>query len=314
MFRQYYSTESADLLLEKPGILSVISFNTNCAASFSPGLVAAGIETLSPEVVEVIEVDDGQIERGISNNCHWSQSDTLIFASVWLTGEDCINIADSTSRAYEELLKLIKERGCPHPLRFWNYVPNINQGDGDRELYKQFCSGRHDAFLRQGFDKAAFPAASALGHYVEGALICVIAAKEPGRHFENPKQQSAYDYPRQYGPKSPSFARATAAHINNSEILFISGTASILGHETQAPESFSGQLDITLQNIQNLIIHVNQNAMKIAQMRVYLRHPEDYPEARNRIAREYPDCPVVYTHADICRGSLLVEIEALCYS
>ena len=65
-----------------------------------------------------------------------------------------------------------------------------------------FCKGRYEAFIAEGFEPKQFPAASALGHAKPIFQVYVIASKQANQHFENPDQVSAYDYPRQYGPKA----------------------------------------------------------------------------------------------------------------
>src|SRR3546814_12468443 len=54
------------------------------------------------------------------------------------------------------------------------------------------------------------PAATAIGRCDDARVVQVywLAARTPGMPVENPRQVSAYRYPRQYGPQQPSFARA----------------------------------------------------------------------------------------------------------
>src|SRR6185312_12015184 len=53
-------------------------------------------------------------------------------------------------------------------------------------------------------------AATAIGHHGPEGLLQVYAlcAAQPGQALENPRQVSAWKYPRRYGPTAPSFARA----------------------------------------------------------------------------------------------------------
>jgi hypothetical protein len=71
--------------------------------------------------------------------------------------------------------------------------------------------------LRQTFktiprelDEAALPAATCIGRFdgVRRLQVYWLAAREAGLPLENPRQVSAFRYPRQYGPQSPSFSRA----------------------------------------------------------------------------------------------------------
>jgi enamine deaminase RidA (YjgF/YER057c/UK114 family) len=139
--------------------------------------------------------------------------------------------------------------------------------------------------------------------------------------IENPRQISAYSYPKQYGPRSPTFSRATLAFQDEAQTLFISGTASILGHETAHPASVGLQTRETLVNIRAVI---EQAVLKgfapvdIASglaLKVYVRHAEDFAEVVGIIQEEFGTLSeLIVLQADICRVDLLVEIEAVCWS
>lgn len=313
LFRQFYSPEPAHQLLDLPGCLAVVTHNDKCAPASKLGVIPVGLEILGDPVNEVICLGNSAVERGRSGRCMWSMNQHAILVALWLEPALCDSLASATEIAYHEILALIQQRGFAHPVRAWNYLPNINHGLGDQERYKQFCEGRHQAFAASGIDHASYPAASALGHYSEGAVIYLLAGKDQPQHHENPAQLSAYQYPRQYGPKSPSFARATTASVApDSPALFISGTASILGHASQAVDCIEQQITITMHNIDRLIDHIDANIGHPSLLKVYLRRREDLALTQRLVTRHYPNSAVAYVHADICRDSLLVEIEALC--
>src|SRR5204862_4731485 len=118
--------------------------------------------------------------------------------------------------------------------------------EDDTEHYKRFSTGRHDALIAAGFAKSDFPAACAVGMRGGNLAIHFLASRERGRNVENPRQVSAYDYPRQYGVRSPSFARATVAADGS---VFISGTASVVGHETLRIGDVGAQCEETIANL-----------------------------------------------------------------
>ena len=126
--------------------------------------------------------------------------------------------------------------------RIWNYFPEINGDRDGLERYQRFCMGRHQAFSEHYGDyKLALPAASAVGTLSGPFQLYFLAGRQKAIHIENPRQISAYDYPPMYGPKSPSFARATLTSISKSSYLFLAGTASIVGHATQHQEDPSSK-------------------------------------------------------------------------
>ena len=80
--------------------------------------------------------------------------------------------------------------------------------------------GRAEAFSALADRFPQLSAATGIGTLSPGVDVAFLAAK-PGRavHLENPRQTPAYKYPSQYGPKSPSFARATFLSDNRADLV-----------------------------------------------------------------------------------------------
>jgi chorismate lyase / 3-hydroxybenzoate synthase len=213
-----------------------------------------------------------------------------------------------TGRGYQAILAAAKASGHPHLLRVWNHVRDLNGGEGDEERYKRFCAGRHEAFLSDGWSKAQLPAASGVGMREGGVAIYCIAAREPGEQIENPRQVAAYDYPRRYGLRSPSFARATVA----GDFVFVSGTASVVGHETRHAGDLEAQLDETFINLDAVLRAAGTTgADALRLVKVYIRRRADYPRVAERVAAALPRAKALYLESDICRAELLVEIDGI---
>jgi hypothetical protein len=227
-------------------------------------------------------------------------------------------LEDTVRGLYATLLEATEEWSLA---RIWNYVPAINgPGPGGLENYRLFCRGRSLAFERRfgaGF-QARLPAASAVGCQ-PGLLTMVFAANSVrARHVENPLQVAAYDYPPEFGPRPPSFARATVVPGLRGATVFISGTAAIRGHATVAPLSPARQLDCTLENLGavaracGLGPDLDERGRSTRHFKVYVRHAADLSLIAAVLAERLlvPTDRVTYVRADICRASLLVEIEA----
>ncbi len=154
----------------------------------------------------------------------------------------------------------LEQTGCAHLLRVWNYLPQINGDGGGLERYRQFNLGRQQAFVEAG--QAAFegaPAACALGIHQGALCIRFLAGRTAPLPIENPRQVSAYRYPPTYGPRAPTFSRAAIAEIGGGEVaLFISGTASIVGHETVHVGEVLAQTQETLRNLDAVIAAANE--------------------------------------------------------
>lgn len=315
MLRQHYLPASAvpdtHQLLAQPGVLALVNFGDACVPGAQPGIIPLGMPSLSDQPWEVIRYGDSVAQRGVDEHCHWSLIEDVLCVATWIAPEDCSDIEAATEVAYGRLFRVIQAKGFPYPFRIWNFMPDINRGDGDREEYKKFCVGRQRAFDDYHVAPQEYPAASALGHHTKGAVVYLLAGRNSGVHHENPRQQPAYHYPREYGPTSPSFARATSLALRSREQVFISGTASIIGHNTQAVGDLQQQLAITLDNIQHLLRHVEHAHAELSAIRVYLRHAQDVAAAQAFLGARLPADAVNFIHADICRSQLLVEIEAL---
>jgi chorismate lyase / 3-hydroxybenzoate synthase len=210
-----------------------------------------------------------------------------------------------TRRAYEQLFRAA---GDFHLIRIWNHIAGLNDGDGDAERYRRFCIGRHEAFAAAGWSKERFPSASGVGMRGGALAVYALAARDEGTQIENPRQVSAYDYPRTYGPRSPSFARATVA----AGLLLTAGTSSVVGHRTAHADDVAAQLDETLVNLDALARSAGAAGLGVFdRLKIYLRRRDDYALVAARLARELPRAQTLFLESDICRGDLLVEIEAV---
>ena len=146
----------------------------------------------------------------------------------------------------------MRASATPHFLRIWNYFDAINEGEGDQERYRQFCSGRAAGLGPSFADN--YPAASAIGsrNADKRVQVYAIAARVAGTAVENPRQWSAWRYPRQYGPTAPGFARGMRAPTHSPQ-LYISGTAAVVGHASHHADDIDAQLDETMKNLESLL-------------------------------------------------------------
>ncbi len=304
-----YSTESPNSLLKEKNVFAVFSYED------APWSLATGerhINTGLPSLSETQQTEvwrcESHIESGESDGVSWCESDDLLICSTQVH-TDSESLSDITCRAYSKLLSTISMRGFPFILRAWNYFSGINQGEDDAEKYKQFCVGRYNAFKR--YYSESYPSACAIGHSGGPMIIYLLASKHRGENIENPLQLSAFNYPRQYGPKAPSFARATAS----SSHVYISGTASIRGHKTIHSGDFEPQLDLTISNINQLVSHTAKSigsTVSLDLLKIYVRKTENLAAAQRMLNLHYPNVPTLFVRGDICRKELEVEVDGLC--
>ena len=229
------------------------------------------------------------------------------------------DIETAARDAYAQLREHLASSDYPHLLRIWNYLDAVTEGDGDAERYRRFCVGRVAGM--GSLVGEAWPAATCIGRHdgVRRLQVYWLASRHPGLPLENPRQVSAWRYPRQYGPQSPTFARALLPDARDGLPLLISGTASIVGHASLHHGDVQAQLEETLANVQALIDVARQHRPDLpaqldagSPLKVYVRHREDLPRVAARLDALLPDgVPRLLLHGEICRAELLVEIEAM---
>jgi enamine deaminase RidA (YjgF/YER057c/UK114 family) len=214
------------------------------------------------------------------------------------------------------LFRLLQDSGYAHLVRVWNAIPDIHGADQGLERYRAFNLGRHEAFVDAGAaTHEGAPAATALGTPTGPLVLYFLAAKQAPQALENPRQVSAYRYPAQYGPKAPSFSRAALLALQDSSMLFVSGTASIVGHESRHLGDVRAQTEESLRNVQVLLQQAALPACQRLQdlcFKVYVRQAGDYSAVREQMHQHGLDqAATLYLEADVCREELLMELEAL---
>ncbi len=305
----------------------------NLGAAPVPDLRSPWASSMTPalrqgDVCEVWRVDsavamtDGEAPN---SSLRYRYCKDLLFGSIAideasLTGRDADALMRATEIAYQEIFELLGETQHPHLIRIWNYLADINMHAGGDERYRHFNSARQTAFRKSGrATMGTVPAACALGAPSGSPLsIYFLAARQAARMIENPRQTSAYHYPPKFGRHSPIFSRACVWGDSGNSRLFISGTASIVGHETLHRGDVVAQTRETMINIGALVEEANhlvgtkRYAVEALKLKVYVRSPADLAAIESTLAQILsPSTSVIYLQADVCREDLLVEIEAV---
>lgn len=316
----FVSPETAQQLAGEPDVLALVRFGTqrDVGGGVSPWL-DTGLEVLGEEPAPV------QCWRASGPVRHYRMGRFMVHSGHGLAMlacevEDQGDPAGAAEAVYRDLAQAAGHLGCPNLLRIWQYLPRINEPLGDEDRYKAYCAGRRRALstLERHQDKT-LPAACLLGDYSDSILLYALVSEHTGNQVENPRQVSAFKYPPQYGRSSPSFSRALALRWpSGKRQLYISGTASVVGHAT-LHDTIEAQTRETLANLKALLAEGHEQGgpgaetlAAIDPLKVYIRHPEDYPVVRRILAEHLPGGhPVLYMKADVCRADLLVEIEGV---
>jgi chorismate lyase/3-hydroxybenzoate synthase len=255
-----------------------------------------------------------------ADGIHCAMNDEVLFGALQPEESPGTLLDTVTYTAYRRLLVQARALGYPHLLRVWNYFPYINLQSDGMERYQRFCAGRHQALAEglTGFPHT-LPAGTAVGTMSGPLKIHFLASRQPGTHVENPRQVSAYEYPLIYGPRSPSFARASLRQSVSGSHLLISGTASVVGHVSVHIGDPAKQTLEIMQNLNALLTHTEQlHGMTRGQwygqalFKIYIRHPEHVAMIRDILQEQLPShTQVLYLQGDMCRSELLLEVEGI---
>jgi chorismate lyase / 3-hydroxybenzoate synthase len=304
-------------LRDDPGVFATIAYGqTTTIDPQWPGRIQIALPP--QEGQELIEVWRTQLtlQQDSFGPVRYQYCDQFLFGSLLIEDTAFPDLAQASAYVYQQIHDCLEASGFPALLRMWNYFPRINIEVEGLERYRSFCIGRHQALDEWHFPEEQLPAATAIGTLGEGLLVYFVASKKPGMQIENPRQVSAFHYPEQYGPRSPTFSRAT---MMDWQQLYISGTASIVGHETRHHHNSIAQLEETLNNLRIVVEQAHQkhglacNSLKdLNLVRLYVRNPDDSNLLRSHLAQQLGDRPQIQVlHGDICRSDLLLEIEAM---
>jgi chorismate lyase/3-hydroxybenzoate synthase len=316
---------SADEAIDEDGLLGAVTYSANIQSchSLSSGIVPM-LVLPSGDAMHMAWYAGESFTDGSFGNLHYRYDENVLFGFITLNEADFLptdevcSLRQASQAAYMAIFETLKKTGFAYLVRCWNYLPHINAKVSGLERYKHFNIGRQEAFIASRHSHlSGSPSACALGTAEGSMIVYFLATHAEPRTIENPRQISAYYYPDQYGPSSPTFSRAVLLPLDGMEVLFVSGTASILGHDSLHHGDVAAQTVETLHNIDIVVAQTNLKSdlggftSRDLCMKVYIRNREDWASV-NRVMQEYFDDNINVTclQADICRAELLVEIEA----
>lgn len=321
---KYLAPDKIDTYLAKCGdrVACIVGFGSNRHEGIKSRLPVLWVDTpvAGRDAVYEVWTCDKPVTQYRDEFIVGAGNEDIFFGCLSIPFASAQDLSETTQRIYSGIFDFLQRGGCSNLLRVWNYFPDINAIEAGIERYHSFCAGRHEAFVRYNRKVEDSPSASVLGSHGGPLIVYFLASRFPGVQIENPRQTSAYKYPKQYGARSPIFSRATLAFQGNSQTLFISGTASILGHVSVNPGSAVLQIRETLTNIRAVIDQAGKEGFKFAgfgsgmALKVYVRDAEYLDAVKDTINEEWGVLPeLIVLQADICRTDLLLEVEAVCW-
>jgi chorismate lyase/3-hydroxybenzoate synthase len=299
--------------------LGVFAYSARASGPDDARIVPIALEPLDDAASAELWLSESAVQRGEEDGLRYAANADVLFGWTHLEESRLQAMEQVVEHAYRAIDRLLRRCGYRHLARTWNYLAQINAGEGDKERYRRFSLGRYHAIGNVPGFEAALPAATAIGTHASGLTICFVAGRDPVQQVENPRQLSAFRYPRQYGTRSPSFSRATLQQWHDRPMLFVSGTASIVGHASMHTGDARKQLDETLANIEALAEHAagvhfaEQPGRFVAECyKVYARTREHFVAVADLVeTRLRARAPTMALLGDVCREDLVVEVEAL---
>lgn len=310
-----YEDVALTTLLAEPNVLAVLGFGSAARdGDTDPRYLQVPLESPGQNRFEVWRAR-GHVSSGRRGAIRYASDGEYLFGVIEIDEAEHGGIYATSKAAYRALGDFCAGSATPHVLRIWNYLAAITEGDGDDERYKQFCAGR--AAGMEGIFGDDYPAATAIGRLDGQKILQVywLAARSAGIALENPRQLSAYRYPRQYGPRPPRFARALLAQTRPAQ-LHLSGTAAVVGHVSQHAGDCAAQLDEIFTNLDALFRsaahHGTAADLSHAVLKVYVRNSADRCVVEAGLYAQLPaGTQWLFLYGDVCRAELLVEIDGV---
>lgn len=228
------------------------------------------------------------------------------------------NIAKQSKEAFQKIERLLRKEGFPinSIVRQWNYIEQITKNSKEGQNYQGFNNARGNFYSLGNWSKG-YPAATGIGASLGGILIDLDAVVFTSPYcyvtpIDNKLQVAAHSYSsevlKKAGEKNstPKFERAKSITFGDDRFIYISGTAAIRGEQTLTGVGLKRQLQVTLENISQLI-----GNSELRMLRVYLKEKSFYEEAHELMEQYQLNIPISYMQADVCREELLIEIEGI---
>ncbi len=293
-------------------VLVEIAFEANMGMLESHSCAQTGVPAIGKFRRETW-YSDTRVVREKSGDIFFAVNDDLLFG--WCYQETAGDVAGRVEDAYRKILLTIEDAGYPALVRTWHYLPGIHRRKAGLSVYQEFCNGRLRVARSSGKERILC-AATVIGTEASYCAFHFLAAKTAGRLVNNVRQTLPWDYPIYAESERPLFARAVIQPWQDNSTAFVSGTASIVGHESRSAGNLVGELREIQKNLEilerGMCSKSGQCSMRRRFLKVYLSNPANSEKACAYLA---PFCKnqeaLVMLKGDICRPELTVEIETL---
>lgn len=266
-------------------------------------------------------VDSAHIYNDVSTSEDYANiigSTTVVeyggYKHLWNMGM-CVPEGDSAYQteklllAYEENLAHYGANLADDCQRTWFFVRDVDTN------YAGLVKARRENFIEQGLTSDThYIASTGIGGSPAdtkalvqmGCYAVVGLEKERIKYLYAPTHLNpTYEY-------GVTFERGTRIDFDDRSHVYISGTASI-NNKGQVVHvgDIEKQAERMCENVMTLLAEAEVEESDVMQVIVYLRDIADYDVARTVVGKRYPDTPIVYTLAPVCRPQWLIEMECI---
>lgn len=217
---------------------------------------------------------------------------------------------DHLLRRYAALLARHGATLADNCLRTWFYVRDVDT------QYSGMVEARRALFHAQGLTPATHYIASTGIQGIPAdthAIIQLDTYAVTGHQPEQIRHLHALSHLNRTIEYGVTFERGTLIEYGDRSHAWISGTASINDRgEVMHLGDIVQQTQRMWDNVEALLAEAQMTMDDCAHIIVYLRDMADYATVRGLFAARFPDLPIVYTLAPVCRPAWLIEMECAC--
>lgn len=236
------------------------------------------------------------------------------YRHLWMSGAS-VEAGDSECQMRElfnDYMAHLSEHGCclaDNCIRTWLFVQNVDVN------YAGVVKARNEVFVTQNLTaKTHFIASTGIAgrHSSPKVLVQMDAYAVDG---VKPEQIHYLYAPTHLNPTyeyGVSFERGTYVDYGDRRQVFISGTASINNKgEIVYPGDIRKQTLRMWENVEALLKEAECSFENVGHILVYLRDIADYAVVREMFETRFPDMPIVFLMAPVCRPGWLIEMECM---
>jgi len=237
---------------------------------------------------------------------------------------------NSWGEAFSRLESSLKRRGMgwSEVLKTWSFLDTTVDGSGSAAAFSRFNQARSVCFDSITFamtralpDVMAYPANTGVSSLGDAPRLSALAFQPTNslvlpQAVENPRQTP----PGRYGPGTgrsvpAQFSRGVSLVDDQQSVLFLAGTAAVIGSKTAACGDVLEQCTITLDLIHELISaapgdHLT-GLVNLVYAIVYVARPEFGPQLFPLLQQRLGSTPFAIVWSPLTRDDLLVELDGL---